>query len=268
MSWRTDKGILEHFNHIKERRDFVTDVAELRKRAKIDADGLNVEKLLKKDENEYFFNWLNHVPGGSEQVVETGVADILRKHELGHHLEDIVRAYVIFGQHMPSDNWRFTGIEKTVGCALDQKADASILYIYPEATLNRTISFLKQNWSEIENLQMQVAYEKEASLKSENWSEIETQDIDWQRTRFQTRIKTRTQSVRNEKLIELSKLGVLRVSGIINQQNAKKFLSQRGIEIEDFLDIDSGLKKLGYAVPKNPDTTKKALQRHIKNIKK
>lgn len=246
MSWNHDEAINEHIGNLAERTSFLRSVASLRKKAKIPATGFNID--IKKRQVDYFFDWRKHVPSGAVPIVNRGVTNILRRYHLSAPFKEAIRGYVIFGKNYDKELLATVSIEKTIGCALDQDSESYMLRIYPEATANRAIEFLKKNWHEIENYYMDGLYRTR------------------QAHRFQVQIHKRPKQLRDKGIMALHDWKILKTNGAFNFKNAAEFLAEKGITIRETDDPRKGLRLLGYDLP-NIDAIKKAIQRANKRRK-
>ncbi|MCX6819875.1 MAG: hypothetical protein NT019_01100 [Candidatus Adlerbacteria bacterium] len=237
MTWVSDKKILEHFSDLRERKDFLKLVAKVRHNAHLPSAGLDITKIIKENGHSIFF-WEAHVSTNDRRIIEKGAKEILKRLNLGPHLEEIIISYIAKGDGY--DKGLTSSVSVTVGCLLSEQDDHFLMYIYPEATQNHTIQFLKDNWDYIKYW-LQEKHPERQALK----------------------VKKRTQRDRDRKIIELYDWGVLKASGVYNLKNAKVFLATRGIEVDDVLDIYKSFKRLNYALPK-PDAIKKVVQRYNK----
>jgi hypothetical protein len=240
MSWATDKKIFEHFSDIKERVDFLKMVKKIRKDTGLPPAGLNMEET-KKEHIRHGGNghyiWEEIVGLKGEETIINGTAQILKKLKLGRHLEYLVKGYIIQGDDYAHGMIPLTS--ETVGCLLDDEGDHYRLYIFPEATKNHTIAFLKANWHWIDE-SFKYEYRKRHALK----------------------IKTKPNRMRDKQIIELYDWGILTSAGTFNTKNALEFLARNGIE-EDAIGVSAGLKSMGYNLPKL-EAIKKVIQRRNK----
>jgi len=235
MTWNTDKRISEHFSNLKENQKFLQAVGKIRKAADIPAGGYTLDKLRL---GEVGFMGKDGLPSKKRAIIEKGVETIMGKFELGPHLAEIITGYIVKGENYSKGMIDY--IENTVGCSLSEQGDHYVLYIYPEATKNQVFEFLKKHWDEIDNWFKQQ-YPKRHKFK----------------------LKTKPKRERDSQIVLLYDWGVLTFAGEYRRENAKVFLAERGIKIENAMDISDGFKKLGYNLPTN-EAIRKVIERHNK----